>query len=147
MNETAELTVTATEGAAVYYTTDGADPTTASTLWESGTISVSAADAPDPADGGIVTVKAIAVLGEGEEAVTSAVDSVTLSFYRTAQEPGTSALELAVGSDRYYFRDPRGGLCGGERPESERSRRHPQGFAGGSRIYDSRGGDCYYPVV
>ena len=55
---TDEVTITtATQGAAIYYTTDGSDPTTSSTLYSA------AFSLPNTAVGNTVTVKAIAVSG------------------------------------------------------------------------------------
>ena len=57
--DTIELTTM--EGAAIYYTTDGNEPTKASTLY-SGELTVGSAQVPEPTSGSPLVIKAIAVL-------------------------------------------------------------------------------------
>lgn len=57
--DTIELTTM--EGAAIYYTTDGNEPTKASTLY-SGELTVGSAQVPEPMSGSPLVIKAIAVL-------------------------------------------------------------------------------------
>lgn len=57
--DTIELTTM--EGAAIYYTTDGNEPTKASTLY-SGKLTVGSAQVPEPTSGSPLVIKAIAVL-------------------------------------------------------------------------------------
>ena len=97
--ESVVLSVNAPEGSTVYYTLDGQDPNTTSSQAENNQITVSK---PTATDGGIVTVKAVAVT-DGEEN-TSNSDTITtnISFYRTTLN-SNDVMSLAIGESTYYF--------------------------------------------
>ena len=92
---TVELSVNTVEGAQIYYTTDESEPTFNSTLAQDGKITISV---PFGDDGGIVTVKAVAVSGE----LTSEVTTKTISFYRQAKTEN-SVFSLACGDYTFFF--------------------------------------------
>jgi hypothetical protein len=96
LTETASITVTGENADAVYYTVDGSDPTTGSTEWTEGVISVTT-----PGEtGGIVTIRAIAVGGE----LNSETATVMIAFYPHEKSASESSLiSLTDGDNTYYF--------------------------------------------
>lgn len=79
--DTIELTTM--EGAAIYYTTDGNEPTKASTLY-SGELTVGSAQVPEPTSGEPLVIKAIAVLPADVSAGTEEQIGEVFTFTYTA---------------------------------------------------------------
>ena len=105
-NETQTVTISAQEGATIYYTTNGEDPTTNSTVYD-GAISISET----------TTLKAIASNGTNNSAVTSAtytiVTPITIAAARTQQtgEVFTQGIVTSISGTTAFIQDNTAAIC------------------------------------
>ncbi|MDR2444881.1 MAG: chitobiase/beta-hexosaminidase C-terminal domain-containing protein [Spirochaetaceae bacterium] len=88
------VTLSADEGLAIYYTLNGANPTTSSQQYEA-PVQINAADAQD----GVVTLKAIAVKGEVSSAVRTVeyrIGAITWTAVANGEEDKTTSTAITI---------------------------------------------------